>query len=254
MEHDEGMSLVEHLSELRKRLIWVIVVLIIGMVIGLIFAQPLINYLQTVPPANTIKMNVFSPGDALRIYMNFGLVTGLIVTIPFALYHLWAFLKPGLREEEQKASLVFVPFAFLLFLVGLAFGYFVVFRMAFLFTSSISQRLALTETYGISQYFSFMFSIIIPLSLLFELPIVVMFLTRLRILNPAIMRKFRRYAYLVLVVVAAVITPPDATSMVLVFLPMIVLYEFSAFLSGLIYRKQLLADQQWEADKGETAE
>jgi sec-independent protein translocase protein TatC len=250
MEHDEGMTLVEHLTELRKRIIWVLIVLIIGMIIGLILAQPLINYLKTIPPANTINWNVFSPGDALRIYLNFGLLTGLVITLPFALYHLWAFLKPGLREEERKASLMFVPFAFLLFLVGLAFGYFVVFRMAFLFTSAISQRLQLTETYGISQYFSFMFSIIIPLSLLFELPIVVMFLTRLRILNPVVMKKFRRYAYLVLVVVAAVITPPDATSMLLVFLPMIVLYEFSTFLSGLVYRKQLIEDQQWEAGKG----
>ncbi|WP_248928740.1 twin-arginine translocase subunit TatC [Paenibacillus hamazuiensis] len=249
MEQEEGMPLVEHLAELRKRIIWVIVVLIIGMVIGLIYAQSLINYLKTLPPADKINWNVFSPGDALRIYLNFGLVAGLIITLPFALYHIWAFLKPGLREEEQKASLMFVPFAFLLFLIGLAFGYFVVFRMAFMFTSSISQHLQLTETYGISQYFSFMFSIIIPLALLFELPIVVMFLTRLRILNPQLMRKLRRYAYLILVIVAGVITPPDATSMILVFLPMIVLYEFSAFLSGIIYRKQLKEDAEWERNK-----
>ncbi|TBL67760.1 twin-arginine translocase subunit TatC [Paenibacillus thalictri] len=248
-QQDEGMSLVEHLTELRKRVIWVIAVLIVGMVIGLIFAQPLIIYFKTVPPANTINWNVFSPGDSLRMYMNFGLLVGLIVTLPVAMYHLWAFLKPGLRVEEQKASLMFVPFAFLLFLIGLAFGYFVVFRMAFIFTSSISKNLQLTETYGISQYFSFMFNIIIPLSLLFELPIVAMFLTKLRILNPMLMRKLRRYAYLLLVIVAAVITPPDATSMILVFLPMIVLYEFSTFLSGFIYRRQLIRDKEWEDDK-----
>jgi sec-independent protein translocase protein TatC len=250
MVQDEAMSLVEHLTELRKRIIRVALVLLVGLIIGLLCAQPLINYLKSMPPANTISWNVFSPWDAIKIYMNFGLISGLILTLPYSLYETWAFLKPGLREEEQKASLLFVPFAFLLFITGLAFGYFIVFKMAFYFTSSVSKHLQLTETYGISQYFSFMFNIILPLSLLFELPIVVMFLTKLRILNPLIMRKLRRYAYMLLVVVAAVITPPDAMSMILVFVPMIVLYEFSVWLSGIIYRKQLLEDEKWNRAEG----
>jgi len=135
-------------------------------------------------------------------------------------------------------------------LIGLAFGYFVVFKMAFLFTSAVTKNLQLQETYGITQYFSFMFNIILPLSLLFELPIVVMFLTKLRLLNPMRLRKMRRYAYLLLVVVATMITPPDATSAIIVAVPMIVLYEFSVFLSGIVYRKQLLQDQQWEKERG----
>ncbi|CAG7657800.1 twin-arginine translocase subunit TatC [Paenibacillus allorhizosphaerae] len=250
MENDEGMSLVEHLTELRKRLIWVVLVLVLGMVVGLIFAQPLIVYLKSVPPANTIFWNVFSPWDAIKMYMNFAFVMGLVIALPFTMYQLWAFLKPGLRVEEQKASLMFVPFALVLFLIGLAFGYFVVFKMAFLFTSAVTKNLQLQETYGITQYFSFMFNIIIPLSLLFELPIVVMFLTKLRLLNPMRLRKMRRYAYLLLVVVATMITPPDATSAIIVAVPMIVLYEFSVFLSGIVYRKQLLQDQQWEKERG----
>ncbi|MCS7464264.1 twin-arginine translocase subunit TatC [Paenibacillus doosanensis] len=250
MDLDEGMSLVEHLGELRKRIIWVLVVLILGMVIGIIVAQPLITYLKSVPPANGITWNVFSPWDAIRMYMSFALITGLIITIPVALYHIWAFLKPGLREEEQKASLKFVPFAFLLFLIGLAFAYFVVFKMAFLFTSGITEKLELQETYGIAQYFSFMFNILIPISLLFELPIVIMFLTQLRILNPKRLHKIRRYAYLILVIIAAMITPPDAVSAIVVSVPMIILYEFSVFLSGLVYRKQLLKDRAWEEEYG----
>jgi sec-independent protein translocase protein TatC len=251
METEEAMSLVEHLGELRKRLIWTIVVLIIGMVIGLIFAQPLITYLQNIPPAKGLELNVFSPWDSIKLYMNFALVTGLIVALPYALYQIWSFLKPGLRTEEQKASLVFVPFAFLLFVVGLAFAYFVVFKMAFLFTTEISARLGLKETYGIAQYFTFMFNILIPISLLFELPIVIMFLTRLRILNPKRLKKARRYSYLLLVIVAAMITPPDALSAIVVSVPMILLYEFSVLLSGVVYRKQLLQDKAWEEEYGE---
>lgn len=250
MNNDEGMSLVDHLSELRKRIIWVIVVLIIGMAIGIFVAQPLITYLKAVSPAKDIPWHVFSPWDAIRMYMSFALITGLIVTIPVALYHIWAFLKPGLREDEQKASLKFVPFAFLLFLLGLAFAYFVVFKMAFMFTSGISAKLGLEETYGAAQYFSFMFNILIPISLLFELPIVIMFLTQLRILNPKRLATIRRYAYLILVVVASMITPPDIISPILVSVPLIILYEASVFLSGAIYRKQLQKDLEWEQEYG----
>ncbi|MGG2198111.1 twin-arginine translocase subunit TatC [Paenibacillus validus] len=248
MSQEEGMSLVEHLTELRKRIIWVVVVLIVGMAIGLFTAKPLITYLKTIPPANTINWNVFSPWDSIKMYMNFALATGLLITLPFTLLQIWGFLKPGLREVERKASLIFVPFAFLMFLIGLAFGYFVVFRMAFLFTTSIAESLQLSETYGIAQYFSFMFNILIPIALVFELPIVVMFLTKIRLLNPKLLKKVRRFAYLILVVVATMITPPDALSAIVVALPMIILYEFSVYLSSLIYRKQQLQDQAWEAE------
>lgn len=250
MATNEEMSLVEHLGELRKRLIWVVVVLILGMVVGLVCAKPIIHLLKDLPPANGIGWNVFSPWDALRLYMQFGLAIGLLFTLPVALYHIWAFVKPGLHEVEQRASIIYVPAAFILFLVGIAFGYFVVFPMAFYFTSTISKSLEINEMYGAAQYFAFMFNIILPLALLFELPIVVMFLTKIRLLNPQRLRKLRRYAYMALVILSTVITPPDAISAILVFVPLVVLYEFSVFLSGIIFRKQLQQDALWEKEYG----
>lgn len=248
---DKEQPLVEHLAELRKRIFWVLGVLIIGLVIGLVFAKNVILFLKSVPPADNIAWHVFSPWDALRLYMNFGFVVALLITLPVTLYHIWAFVSPGLRETEQKASILYIPGAVVLFLAGLAFGYFVVFPMAFYFTTAISRSMGITELYGAAQYFSFMFNIILPLSVLFELPIVVMFLTKLRILNPKRLAKMRRYAYMVLVILSTVITPPDAISAILVALPMIVLYEFSVLLSGFIYRKQLVQDAAWEAEYGE---
>lgn len=250
MTTNEEMSLVEHLGELRKRIMWVLAVLVVGMVGGLISAKPIIRYLKNIPPANGISWNVFSPWDALRLYMNFGLAVGILITLPVILYHIWAFVKPGLREAEQKASIIYIPYAFLLFLVGLSFGYWVVFPMAFYFTSSISHSLDITEMYGAAQYFTFMFNIILPLAITFEMPIVVMFLTKIRLLNPKRLHKFRRYAYMLLVILSTVITPPDAISAILVALPLIVLYEFSVFMSGFIYRKQLAKDAEWEREFG----
>jgi len=104
--------------------------------------------------------------------------------------------------------------------------------------------------YGAAQYFTFMFNIILPLAIVFEMPIVVMFLTKIRLLNPKRLHKFRRYAYMLLVILATVITPPDAISAILVALPLIVLYEFSVFMSGFIYRKQLAKDAEWEREFG----
>lgn len=244
------MSLMDHLGELRRRLIWVLAVFVITMIIGMVVSGPIIHYLKNVPPAKNIQWNAFSPWDSLRIYMNVSLAVGLVISLPFTLVQLWSFVKPGLRQEEQKATLLYIPGAFFLLLLGLSFGYFVVFPMAFRFSAVLTHQLGLTETYGAAQYFSFMFNIILPLSLFFELPIVVMFLTKLRVLNPIRMRKMRRYAYVVLVVLGALITPPDAISATIVAAPMIILYEFSVYLSRRVYRKQQQADRAWEAEYG----
>lgn len=244
------MTLVDHLTELRRRLIWVIAVLVIAMIGGLVASIYLIEYFRSVEPANSMSWHAFSLWDGIRLYMQFALIIALVVTLPFTLYQVWAFVKPGLREEEQKATLKYIPFSVFMILLGVAFAYFVVFRMAFQFTQNVNQNLHLVETYGAIQYFGFMFNIVFPISLLFEMPIVVMFLTKLRILNPKRLRKMRRIAYLILVIVGTLITPPDLISDLLVAVPLILLYEFSVLLSAAIYRKQLEKDAQWEAEYG----
>lgn len=250
--HDEdAMSLTDHLGELRKRIIWVLVVFAAAMIVGMYFAGPIINWLKHHGPAENIAWNVFSPWDSVRVYMQFSFAVASLVTLPVALYHVWAFVRPGLRPIEQKETLKYIPLAGLLFLLGLAFAYLVVFPMAFFFTTLLTERMALTQTYGITQYFSFMFNIVIPLSLFFELPLVVMFLTAIRLLNPQRLQKMRRYAYFVLLIVGAVITPPDMISAIVVTIPLIVLYEISIGMSRFVYRRQQERDRAWEAEFGE---
>lgn len=246
MELNQKTDLVEHLGELRRRVMWVALILVIGMVGGIAVAKPAILFMQNVPPANGMSWHAFSPWDNLRLYMSFAFVIGFLVTLPVLLYHLWAFVSPGLSVRERKSTLLYLPFAVLLYLLGLAFGLGVVFPLAFHFSTSLGSSLNIEETFGAAQYFSFMFNIVIPISIIFELPIVVMFLTKLRILNPTRLIKLRRIAYMALVVIAAIITPPDAISMILVFVPMIILYEFSVYLSLFIYRKQLIGDLERE--------
>ncbi|QYR24306.1 twin-arginine translocase subunit TatC [Paenibacillus sp. sptzw28] len=240
------MTLFEHIGELRRRLIYTILVLVLGMIIGLLLADPAYNYLMSQEPVNGMELNAFSLWDGIGMYMKFALVISLVLVLPFAFYQVWAFVKPALRIKEQRAALLFVPFALILFLIGLSFSYFVVFPMAFKFTTDVAKHLNLKETYGITQYFSFMYNILLPISLLFELPLVIMFLTKLRILTPKRLRKMRRLAYFILIFIGIVVTPPDFISDSLVALPLILLYEISVILSSVVYRKQLEADRAFE--------
>jgi len=243
----EEMSVVDHLTELRKRLIYVLVVFMLGLIGGLFCAQPIYNYLINADLAKGFVLHAFSFWDGIGMYMKIAVAVSLAVSVPFIVYQLWAFISPGLRQEERSAALRYVPYVFLLFLLGIAFSYYVIFPMALSFTISVTRSMGLEETYGIAQYFSFMFSLVLPVALLFELPLLVMFLTKLRILNPLRLRKIRRYAYFALVFIAVVITPPDFISDFLVTIPLLVLYEFSVFLSAFVYRKQLAADAEREA-------
>lgn len=247
---EEGlMSLFEHLGELRKRLIYVIIVLTAGLVLGLIAAEPLYNYLVSMEPVNSMTLHSFSLWDGIGMYMKFAFVIALVITLPFTAYQLWAFVKPALRPIEQQSTLKYVPFALIMFLIGLSFSYFVVFPLAFNFTRTVAEHLNLEETYGVIQYFTFMFSILIPVSLMFELPLLVMFLTAIRLVNPQRLRKMRRVAYFILAFIGIAITPPDFISDILVIIPLVLLYEFSVFLSGIVFRKQQAADAKWEEDE-----
>lgn len=244
------MNVFDHIGELRKRIIIILLVLVVGMIIGLFLAYPVYNYMINQEPVKGMTLNVFSMWDAIGIFMKFALVIALILALPVAAYQLWAFVRPALGVKQQRAALKFVPFVLLMFLIGLAFSYYVVFPMAFNFTTDVAKKLNLVETYGVIQYFTFLFNITIPIALLFELPIVIMFLTQLRILNPQRLKKMRKLAYFVLIIVGVVVTPPDFISDSLVAAPLILLYEFSVMLSSVVYRKQLKADQAWEEEFG----
>lgn len=251
MDKEKEMDLVGHLAELRTRLIWILLVFVLSLAAGFFLAQPLVETLKDDPAAANIKWFVFSLPDALRVYMQFAFVAAAAITIPFALWQIWLFVSPGLRRPERRAALGFIPSAFFLFLVGIAFGYYVLFPMIVQFMVNIANALGAEEAYGMSQYFGFMFNIILPFGFLFEMPIIVMFLTRLRLINPMRLARVRRLAYLGLVIVAVSLTPPEIVSDILVTIPLLLLYEFSIWVSRMVYRKQLREDAEWEEEFGD---
>lgn len=242
------MSTMDHLSELRRRIIWVLVVFVLALVLGFVFSMPIVELLKQDPIAQHVPWNVFKVTDAFRVYIQFSFILSLVITLPFLLYQVWAFMKPGLTDEERRATLTLVPLAALLFVLGILFGYKILFPIVFTFMGTITESLGAQEMYGISEYFSFMINIVFPVALLFELPVVIMFLTRIGVLNPMAMKKARKYAYLALAILSAIVTPPDFISQTILFIPLIVLFEISVGLSAIVYRRKLAREQKrWES-------
>ncbi|HHY20626.1 MAG TPA: twin-arginine translocase subunit TatC [Bacilli bacterium] len=241
---EKDMSLLEHIGELRKRLIIVLVFFTIALIVGFFIATPVVTYLQSAPTAKDLPMNAFKLTDPFKIYMTFAFVCGLILTSPVILYQFWAFISPGLHENEQKATLSYIPISFFLFLLGIAFSYFILFPFVIRFMGQLAERLNISEMYGINEYFQFLLQITLPFGVLFQLPVVVMFLTRLGIVTPMLLSQVRKMAYFVLLVIAGFITPPDIVSHLMVTGPLLLLYEFSIWISKIGYRKVLKAEQQ----------
>ncbi|RCX20500.1 sec-independent protein translocase protein TatC [Fontibacillus phaseoli] len=247
-EEKNNQSVFDHLSELRRRLFYVLSVFVLVLVAAFFVVDPIYHYLTVNALSGVrIELNAFSFWDGVGVYMKIAMVVALGITLPFTLYQVWAFVSPGLKPAEQKATLKYIPFVFICFLAGLAFGYFVVFPLAMSFTGSLNKQLGLIETYGMADYFKFLLNIVLPISLLFELPLVILFLTQLRILNPIRLKKMRRVAYFILVVISVMITPADFFSAFLVLIPLVLLYELSVMLSKRVYKKQLAADAERES-------
>jgi len=209
------------------------------LIIGIFTTNKIFEFLKSEPPANAITLNVFSPWDAIGIWMKFSFIIALFISLPYSLYQIWAYVRPGLLSHERKATIRYIPYATVMFILGLLFAYYLVFPMAFYFTLNISRRMGLQETYGIAQYFSFMINILLPVALLFELPIIVMFLTKIKLINPKILKKIRKLAYLILITTATILTPPDFISDIIVSVPLILLFEISVLISNRIHLKQI---------------
>ncbi|MGI2328640.1 twin-arginine translocase subunit TatC [Planococcus sp. YIM B11945] len=232
-------TVVEHLAELRKRLIIIALAFIVSLGIGFAISARILQFIKLQPTAVHVEWNVFGFTDGIMIYFKCALILAILITLPIALHQIWLFVKPGLSEQEAKGTVFFIPASCLLFIAGISFSYFVVFPLMLEFMSDINQSIGATETYGMSQYFTFMFNLIIPVGIIFEMPVIVMFLTKLGIVTPFTLRKMRKIAYFVLVVVGVLITPPDFVSDVLIIIPLFVLFEISIIVSGWTYKRKL---------------
>lgn len=247
----QDQQLVGHLAELRKRIIWVLGIFLVNLIIGFVFVQDIFHLLindatRLFPELPELKLTVLGPGETLKVFFTIAGFAGLGLTLPFLLYHVWAFIRPALEEHEAKVAFRFLPLVFGMFVVGISFGYFLVFPLLYKFLYDLGTEM-FTLQYTAHNYFSFLNMMVLPFGFIFEMPVAVMFLTRIGLLTPQTLVKIRKYAYFAMVVIASMISPPEFTSHIAVAAPMILLYELSIFISRWMWKKREKAMREAEA-------
>jgi sec-independent protein translocase protein TatC len=178
-------------------------------------------------------------------------VIGLILAFPYVFWEIWRFVKPGLHNKERKFSRGAVFFVSLLFMMGIAFGYFVLAPMSILFFSTYSISDVIVNEFDITSYVQTIVALVFGSGILFQLPMVVYFLTKIGMLTPDFMRKYRKHAVVGILIIGAIITPPDPLSQTLISLPLYLLYEISIFISSVVVRNKRKRDE--EEERTETA-
>jgi sec-independent protein translocase protein TatC len=232
---EKELNIVEHLDELRKRIIITAVTFVIFLVVALCFIKNI--YLFFLGNFH-YKLLVLGPSDVIKVYFNLAGVVALAGTIPVAGWQLWLFVKPALKPFERKAALGYIPALFLLFISGLAFGYFFIFPNIMRFLIDLGSGIMQTS-FTAEKYFSFLLNITLPFGIAFEMPLVMMFLTSLGIVNPYTVSRLRKYAYFILVIIASMISPPEFISHISVAIPLILIYEVSVLVSKVVYKRKL---------------
>jgi sec-independent protein translocase protein TatC len=195
----------------------------------------------------TPQLQTLSASEQFFNHMWISLLCGLIIGFPYVLWELWRFISPALKTKESKPVRVFVVIASILFLIGIFFGYFLLFPMSynFLINYQVSSSGIVQTNNTFDDYISLISTMTLVSGIIFEMPVLVYFLSRMGLLTPGFMRKYRKHAMVVILIAAAVITPsPDVTSQMVVAIPMYLLYEISVLVSASVARKQ-----QLEADK-----
>lgn len=227
-------TLLEHLNELRKRLTWAVLFLVIGTVISFIFAQDLLLFL--LKPYNS-QLQTLRPTEGIETFFKVALVSGFILSMPFILWQFWMFIAPGLTKKERRYVYLFIPATLSLFLLGIAFAWFVLVPAAVAFLSSFMPEVFKTDWTG-QEYIGFILAMLFWLGVSFQMPVIIYVLSVVGLVNGPMLRDQWRVAVVGVAILAAAITPSiDPVTMLLTMAPLLVLYFLSIGLAYLGYRR-----------------
>jgi sec-independent protein translocase protein TatC len=231
------MTFLGHLEELRWRLIYAVIGVFIGTIAAWIFIDQLVNYILLRPArdSGTVLQNL-KPFGQLILYIQIALIVGIVLSLPNIFYQLWKFVAPALHKTEKKYIFGVVFFTSICFLTGVVFAFYVIIPLALQFVSEFGTK-DIANNFAINEYMNIIISLMLGAGLVFELPMLSFFLTKLGILTPAFMRKYRKHAIVVLLIFSAMFTPPDPTSQIMLGVPLVLLYEISIFISKISMKK-----------------
>ncbi len=232
------MTFLEHLEELRWRIIYSLIGIVIGTIVAWIFIDFFVDKVLLLPAKEAnIKLQNLKPFGQIFLYFEVAIIIGLILSFPNVVYQIWKFISPALKEKEKKYITAIVLFTTFCFICGVIFAYFVMLPLALKFAAQFGSP-SIENNFAINEYFSIVLSVILGAGLVFELPMLSFFLTKIGILNPGFMKKYRRHAIVVIMILAAILTPgTDPVSQIILAIPLVFLYEISILVSKIFQKK-----------------
>ena len=238
------MPFLEHLEELRWRILWSLVAVAVGAVVGFALVYYfdvlglLVHPLRVAYDDPEYKLINLSPADPFFITLKLGIVVGVLLAFPIIVYQLWAFLSPALEKHEKRAIVPALYMGLVLFLCGVALAYFVALPLTLEFFQNFQAEF-LREQLEVGKTLGFITKLLLGFGIIFELPVVVMILSALGLVTPEFLRSKRRHAIVLITVTASFLTPGDVITLtIMLMVPLFFLYEFSIFLSRMIWRRK----------------
>jgi sec-independent protein translocase protein TatC len=271
MSEEKEMTFLDHLEELRWHVIRAALAIVVAMIAAFVYIEEIFDNIVFAPAkVNFIffkwmcqlgewvgateslciaelpfKVQSRNMTGQFMMSITAAAVIGLIAAFPYVIWELWSFIRPGLRLKEKKFSKGAVVAISGLFLIGVAFGYFILSPMTIWFLSTYQVSAMIVNEFDITSYVSTVASLVLGCGLLFQFPVVVYFLTKVGMITPQLMRKYRRHAVVAIIVLGAVVTPSaDPFSLTIISLPLYFLYEISIFTSAVVLRKKLKKEAQ----------
>ncbi|MCG0238114.1 MAG: twin-arginine translocase subunit TatC [Firmicutes bacterium] len=234
---DRPAPLVEHLEELRRRIIWSLIASAVGIAVGWVFVGRLYRWLAAQAPQ---ELTALSPTEVFMVQFHMGVIAGLVLASPVILYQIIAFILPALTPQEKRYLFTLLPAGILLFVLGVLFGYFVVFRASLRFfvefTAASNTQMFLTPR----TYFNLILRITVPLGIAFELPVAVYLLAQLGILSGTLLIRLRKFAIVGVLILAAFLSPgPSVIDQLTMAVPLLLLYQLSVWIALWVERRRL---------------
>ncbi len=232
------MTVVGHLEELRRRLIYIIIAVVLGSIISFIFIKKIIFFLREPISGLNLKLYYFKPYEKLTTYFKIALFSSLVGLMPFVVYQISAFIIPALYKKERRIFYISIFFIVILFCTGAYFCYKIIAPISFKFFVDFMSGDGVIPLWGIKDYFSLLSLLVFFTGIIFQLPLIMMLLARIGIVSGKMLAKFRKHALLLIFIVAAIVTPPDVISQLFLGIPTYLLYELSIHLARIAGKRR----------------
>ena len=233
------MGFLDHLEELRWRIIKTLLAIIVGSAVSFVYIDQILEILlkPTTSTSYRIALQVLSVQGMFLIKWFISFISGFVLAMPVVVYQIWKFVTPGLKINEKRYALPVVLFACISFITGVSFGYLVLIPFSLEFFSGMGAGLV-ENNFSITYYFSFLTWLLLGAGLVFQLPVLSLFLSAIGVLTPPFMRHYRRHAIVTILILSSFITPPDPVSMLMMAVPLVVLYEISIGVSWMVNHRR----------------